>query len=254
LNLPVLSSWIEVISRKGFVVMPSIFDGTQVERMHSEINGVFSCGENETSAVRRRNGTMVAARNVLEWMPSAQTIWQVRLIVELLESVLGNEFGLVRALYFDKPPGQSWVLPWHKDMTIAVVNNELPSETFTHPTKKAGVPHVEAPVELLERMLTLRIFLDDVTEENGPLRVQPGSHRSGELFENTPSNAESVLGFAGDVLAMRPLLAHSSGHSHPDSTRHRRTLHLEFAADPALPDGYQWHRFIRAGERSDKAS
>jgi ectoine hydroxylase-related dioxygenase (phytanoyl-CoA dioxygenase family) len=250
LNSPLLSSWVEAIEQDGFVTMPAIFAEKQLERMRSEITAGFSDNGNEASAVRRRNGTMVAARNVLDWMPSASTVWQVSPILDLLRSVLGDRFGLVRALYFDKPPGQSWVLPWHKDMTIAVANNALPSNTFIHPTKKAGVPHVEAPVELLERMLTLRILLDDVTEENGPLRVQLGSHRTGESVESVASNVQLILGRAGDVLAMRPLLTHSSGHSHPESDRHRRTLHLEFAADRLLSDGYTWHHFIEVEERN----
>jgi hypothetical protein len=41
------------------------------------------------------------------------------------------------------------------------------------------------------------------------------------------------------------LLAHCSNKSHPDTTRHRRILHFEFAADEGLPEGYQWHDFVR---------
>ena len=83
-------------------------------------------------------------------------------------------------LYFDKPPGESWALPWHKDLAIAVRDNRLPSDHFARPTTKYGVPHVEAPAWLLERMLTARLHLDEVTDENGPLRVLPGSHRDGK--------------------------------------------------------------------------
>lgn len=245
---PSLPSWLKAIEENGFTVMPSIFDARQLEQMRSEITASFSNNENSASAVKRRNGTMVAARNVLEWMPSASTVWKVPPILELLKSVLGSDLGLVRALYFDKPPGQSWVLPWHKDMTIAVVDNQLASDSFTHPTIKAGVPHVEAPTGLLERMLTLRIFLDDVTPENGPLRVQSGSHRTSEWVESVAERVHFVLGQAGDVLAMRPLITHSSGHSDPDSKMHRRTLHLEFAADRQLSDGYAWHRFVGVNE------
>jgi hypothetical protein len=46
------------------------------------------------------------------------------------------------------------------------------------------------------------------------------------------------------VLLIRPLVAHCSGKSHPDTRRHRRILHLEFAASPHLPDGYAWHDFL----------
>src|SRR5205807_1126122 len=49
----------------------------------------------------------------------------------------------------------------------------------------------------------------------------------------------------GDVLLIRPLVAHCSNRSHPGTTRHRRILHLEFAARSDLPDGYEWHDFVR---------
>jgi ectoine hydroxylase-related dioxygenase (phytanoyl-CoA dioxygenase family) len=149
---------------------------------------------------------------------------------------LGGQAGLVRVLYFDKPPGQSWA----KDTAIAVRDNRLPSSIFAKPTTKAGVPHVEAPRPLLENMLALRIHLDDIIEENGPLKVIPGSHRGVETRAQ-----QTLLAAAGDVLAMRPLVSHCSNRSHPDTKRHRRILHLEFAGTEVLPDGYAWHDFWR---------
>jgi ectoine hydroxylase-related dioxygenase (phytanoyl-CoA dioxygenase family) len=131
-------------------------------------------------------------------------------------------------------------------MTIAVRDNRLPGTRFARPTTKAGVPHVEAPTEVLEEMLTARIHLDEVTDENGPLRVLPGSHCRGKSLDVADGSPRSVLAGRGDVLLMRPLLAHSSGHSHPETCRHRRILHLEFAARPELPDGYAWHTFLPA--------
>ena len=43
---------------------------------------------------------------------------------------------------------------------------------------------------------------------------------------------------------MRPLLAHCSNRSGRRHERHRRILHLEFAASAELPDGYEWHDFV----------
>jgi ectoine hydroxylase-related dioxygenase (phytanoyl-CoA dioxygenase family) len=114
---------------------------------------------------------------------------------------------------------------------------------------KAGVPHVEAPDEVLQHMLTLRIHLDDATEENGPLVVLPGSHTSRDAPATRP--AVAILAAAGDVLAMRPLLAHCSGASRASS--HRRVIHLEFAGSRELPDGYAWHDFI-AGDAASEAA
>ncbi len=141
-------------------------------------------------------------------------------------------------------------MPWHKDLTIAVRDNRLPSSHFAKPTRKAGVPHVEAPRAVLESMLTVRIHLDDATMENGPLKVVPGSHRTGKALALDLAPSACVLAQRGDVLLMRPLLAHCSGKSHPDTERHRRILHLEFAVSPELPDGYAWHDFIPGEPRS----
>ena len=97
--------------------------------------------------------------------------------------------------------------------------------------------------ELLQRMLTLRLHLDDVDQENGALEVIPGSHQwTGCMAEGIESKVR-IDARAGDVLAMRPLIQHSSAASDPQTRRHRRIVHLEFAADPQLPSGYQWHRF-----------
>jgi ectoine hydroxylase-related dioxygenase (phytanoyl-CoA dioxygenase family) len=88
-------------------------------------------------------------------------------------------------------------------------------------------------------MLTLRLHLDDMTEENGPLKVLPGSHRGGA--ERSPV---TILGHRGDVLLMRPLLSHASNKSHENTTQHRRILHFEFSGIEELPDGFAWHDFM----------
>jgi ectoine hydroxylase-related dioxygenase (phytanoyl-CoA dioxygenase family) len=147
---------------------------------------------------------------------------------------------MVRILFFDKPPEWNWALPWHQDTTIAVAEHR-PSERFTKPTVKSGVPHVEAPTGLLERMLSARLHLDPMDDENGPLRVRIGSHLGGK--ELREGGEWTVHAAAGDVLLMRPLLAHSSKKSLPGTTRHRRILHFEFAADPTPGDGFAWRQF-----------
>ena len=94
-------------------------------------------------------------------------------------------------------------------------------------------------------MLTARLHLDEVTPENGPIRVLPGSHRVGKE-PGAGEAAVSIICDRGDVLLMRPLLSHASGHSRA-TDRHRRILHLEFSAVRDLPDRYEWHTFIAAG-------
>jgi ectoine hydroxylase-related dioxygenase (phytanoyl-CoA dioxygenase family) len=90
-------------------------------------------------------------------------------------------------------------------------------------------------------MLTLRIHLDAMTADNGPLSVVPGSHFSAGDEQTPPIEIHAA---AGDVLAMRPLLTHSSSLPRPGAGS-RRVIHLELAPSEELPDGYAWHAFHR---------
>lgn len=215
----VCTSIVEQISDAGFAVVESVFKIGECRRIASELQLAVAACDDERTSLRRANGVIYGARNLLALFPPATTLWRTPPLVDLLVAVLGPQFGLVRGLYFDKPPDSTWSLPWHQDLTIAVHDHSLPSETFRNRTMKAGVPHVEAPDEVLQQMLMLRIHLDEVTEENGPLQVLPSTHISRSAAALRPP--VSILAAAGDVLAMRPLLSHSSGVSHPGTNRHR---------------------------------
>lgn len=231
------------IEHDGFASLPGVFPPDKVDTIVRALTESLEDPAGE-GTIRTEGGGVYAARNVLTLWPDAATVWRQHPLPEVLTTILGPAFGLVRVLFFDKPPDQTWALPWHKDLTIAVRNNRLPSSGFRAPTCKAGVPHVEAPQKVLQSMLTVRIHLDEITEENGPLQVIPGSHRTGKELVLGPILPRLVLSNRGDVLLMRPLLAHCSGRSHAATRRHRRILHLEFAAWPSLPDGYEWNHYI----------
>ena len=229
----------------GFELIESVFTHSECEDIRRQLD-VRMQEDKDQFNVRQSRGTVFAARNILEICPEVLQWWSKPVLQQLLGNVLGTEFGLVRVLYFDKPSDRSWSLPFHKDMTIAVKDNSLPSKCFSKPTTKAGVQHVEASPQLLENMLTLRIHLDRVTNDNGPLQVIPGSHKNGKQSQASSLTPAKILCDAGDVLAMRPLISHGSAHSNPEKKMHRRILHLEFCGTRELPDGFEWHTFESA--------
>ena len=108
---------------------------------------------------------------------------------------------------------------------------------------KADVLHVQPPAAILEHMLTVRLHLDHCGEENGALRVLPGSHTRGKipqkeisaLRESLPEEV-CVVGLGGALL-MRPFLLHVSSPARVPG--HRHAVYLDFAS-VALPAGLQW--------------
>ena len=231
---------LHAIEHDGYAFFEHVFTPTEVGELVEALGHSFDIDD---ESVRSRAGVPYAARNVLDSCPELARLWRHPLLVRLVHEVLGPHAGLVRALYLDKSPEVSWAVPWHKDIVVPVRPGSEQSEVFSKPTDRAGVPHAEAPVNVLRRMLTLRIHLDDSGVDNGPLRVLPGSHQTGKDLVTEGYDSMPVYAHPGDVLALRPLLAHKSGHVKEGTTAHRRVLQLQFAASPDLPDGFEWVNF-----------
>jgi ectoine hydroxylase-related dioxygenase (phytanoyl-CoA dioxygenase family) len=181
-------------------------------------------------------------RNVLTVSPRARELLCASRVFELAGEFPGREPVLTRAILFDKKPGANWAVGWHQDVTIAVARRlDLPG--FSGWSVKEQVTHVQPPVEILERLLTIRVHLDDCMEDNGPLQVLPASHRQGRLSDEqiaqwSKGQPKTCVMAAGGALLMRPLLLHRSSPATEPSQR--RVLHLEFAGD-GLPGGLEWN-------------
>jgi ectoine hydroxylase-related dioxygenase (phytanoyl-CoA dioxygenase family) len=181
-------------------------------------------------------------RDALRLLPEANRIVRHPLIAEVACSVIGPGAFAVRGIVFDKTSDSNWRVPWHQDLTIAV-RGRTTTDGYGPWSTKAGIPHVQPPDEILEKMIAIRIHLDDCDPTNGPLRVLAGSHKGGRLSSRQVREApgryrEVVCALRrGGLVVMRPLLLHAS--SPAKAARHRRVLHLEFASGPLAP-GLEW--------------
>ncbi|MCP3098021.1 phytanoyl-CoA dioxygenase family protein [Myxococcus sp. K15C18031901] len=225
-------SFLQGLRLQGFALAPQAASPTLLEILERAFPPAIA-----PESTRRRGGQ----RNVLD-EPAGVTAARDTAIRGLARAVLGEDCFVARALLFDKTPDANWKVRWHQDLTIAVrERHEAPG--FGPWTHKEGVTHALAPTPLLTRMLALRIHLDPCGEENGPVKVLPGTHQQGKLTEADIAEHKSRVGAVaclacrGDVLAFHPLLLHAS--SPATKPGHRRVLHLEFAAE-ALPVGLEW--------------
>lgn len=214
------------LEQNGYAIIPRVFDDHERQKLISALGPVTGAG---------RRGLLSS--------PTVATLSHSDQLLDLIRPHLPTEPVPVRAIYFDKSPDANWLVSWHQDMTLAL-QHRAEANGFGPWSVKDGVPHVQPPVELLEKMLTIRLHLDDADETNGALRVLPGSHRLGRLSSEKIKQLRSQQSdflcalSAGDAMLMRPLLLHASGRS--SSERHRRVLHIEYAGF-ALPAELQWH-------------
>jgi hypothetical protein len=238
------TDWLEQLTEDGYTLVREVLSPTEVEEARQACAEALANPDAASSLLRSDDGRPpYGARNLLQLWPEVLTLIRKPPLAELLPHALGYSCGLVRGLYFDKPPGDSWALPWHRDSAVAVKSHGAIGR-FARPTLKAGVPHMDAPTDVLASMLTARVHLDAMTAANGPLLVLPGSHREAHGPYPTDSAGVALHCAPGDVLLMCPLLLHASAHCATGHGGHRRIIHLELASTPELSDGYEWHTFL----------
>lgn len=231
----------KAIAENGFALATQVLSAKSIE----SIIDVIATSQ-KSKFVKCRGNSMYAMRNLLQVVPEIQALVSQPPISALACAILGADANPVKAILFDKTAEANWKVAWHQDVTIAVKEKKS-VVGFSPWSEKAGIPHVQPPVEILENLLTLRIHLDDCDGENGALKVIPKSHLYGKLDFETINRFQQAgmhicMAKAGDVLLMRPLLLHSSSASIKPS--HRRVLHIEYSAI-ALPSGLEWFNTIR---------
>ncbi len=223
---------IQVLEKNGFTIIPAIIDTDQINKLISVVEPVL------------RDCPSAGIRNIVQKQPLIQALSESPQIMVLVNSILGVDAKLVRSIFFNKDSNINWAVSWHQDLSIAV-RQKADISGFYAWSKKDGILHVQPPTSIMEKMLTIRIHLDNTDESNGVLRVSPGSHQLGRIAANQTTIVAKKRGeiacnvVAGDALLFRPLLLHCSGKTR-SSSRPRRIIHLEYSS-ARLPSPLQWH-------------
>jgi hypothetical protein len=173
---------------------------------------------------------------------------------EALLSLIPAGLRPVRSILFDKTESENWPVLWHQDLTISVAEErQIPGYgPWSH---KDGSPHVRPPVSVLEKMVTIRLHLDETAATNGALRVIPQSHRNGRidtdaLRDFNKDGAVTCECSPGDALLMSPLILHSSRRS--ESPARRRVIHFEYARDEDLDASLRWFESATIRQRTKR--
>jgi len=216
---------LRTVDENGYAIAPSVLGRAKTVSIERALEGVRIAG--------------AGTRNLLELS------W-CRALVSDLRDALQLPGLAVQCTLFDKTPARNWLVPLHQDLGIPVRERVDNSELGVW-SEKEGRPFVRPPIELLEQLIAVRVHIDDCGEDNGPLRVVPGSHRHGRLgpeaarwFRDAVGEVSCPVG-RGGALVFKPLLLHASSKS--SSPRHRRVLHFLFGP-ASIGYGLRWQHAV----------
>jgi ectoine hydroxylase-related dioxygenase (phytanoyl-CoA dioxygenase family) len=186
----------------------------------------------EQSSLRR---SRAGIRHLLSHPAVAEIANDPRLL-GIAQQVLGYDAFPFRATLFNKNPEANWLITWHQD-TALPLREKYETPGWGPWSVKEGVIYSHAPAQTLEQVVALRLHLDDSTEENGPLRVFPDTHRQGVLSDQQVEaivagiEGISCLSPVGGIIVMRPLIIHASSKS---QSAIPRRVHVEYATHAAV--------------------
>ncbi len=216
----------EHFHRHGFAIVPAIIAAPECEAILQSI----------TPAERLSGSTRIAL----------QQPWCAALAGRLrqhpaLAPLLPENGVAVQCTYFEKSAARNWLVSIHQDLSIPVAER-VPAPELSGWSNKEGALFVQPPAAVLEQIVAVRLHLEDCGEADGPLRVEPGTHRRGRIGPEEAARAHSGAEVictveAGGAVVMRPLLLHASSKATGGSRR--RLLHFLFGPR-TLPYGLRW--------------
>ncbi|MFT3744876.1 MAG: phytanoyl-CoA dioxygenase family protein [Pyrinomonadaceae bacterium] len=212
----------------GFAIFENIFDESECDILISHLDN-----RAKRAGVRHLFGDQ-----------RVQAVATDRRLISIARDFLDAEPVPFKATLFDKSESSNWLVVWHQDKVLPIRSRT--SETGWGPwTVKEGVQFAQAPSWAMDEVIALRLHLDASTEVNGPLKVIPGSHSLGLIDQNevvryaNDSSHVTCMVSKGGVIAMKPLLIHSSSKS--TSPEPRRVLHIEYATRLRLTETIDSH-------------
>jgi ectoine hydroxylase-related dioxygenase (phytanoyl-CoA dioxygenase family) len=236
-------------AEQGFAVFPGVLVGTPLELLRRECDALVAREDArmdelgvDTIGISHR-GKRYFANECQRVSPELRSVLFSEAMAEVCRATLGADAYFFFDQYVVKGPEGGLPFSWHQDSGYVVGN---------------GGPPDHAPY------LTCWCPLDDTTEENGTVRLIPGSHKGGIIdhqrqpgtndLVGAPAGTEGVMveAKAGDVVAFSSLTLHATGANRTDKPR--RVYLAQYTPEVMLDPGTKHLRrnavaFLRHGER-----
>ena len=223
------------ISQKGFTIINDVFSEEEINQIIDVIDSIDTSKE-----TFRKSEDLFAIRQFLKEVPESHQFIFNDNIRKIINEIFGNNYFVVKSIYFDKPEKSNWYVSYHQDLTISV-DKKLDINGFGPWTTKQNQFAVQPPIDYLKNIFTIRIHLDNTDENNGALKVVPNSHRKEiyrpETIDWNVETEEICSVNKGGIMIMKPLILHGSNRT--TNNQKRRVIHIEFS-NMELPEEINW--------------
>ncbi len=223
------------LSADGFTIIDGVYSADDIRQIIHTIDNTDKSKSNFRKATE-----LFAIRQFLHEIPAIIKLIFTENLQSIIQNIFGTDYFVVKSIYFDKPITSNWYVSYHQDLTISV-NKKLNIENFGPWTVKQNQFAVQPPLHILQNNYTIRIHLDPANEDNGALKIIPGSHLNGitrpENIDWQQATEKTCTVSGGGIMIMKPLLLHSSGRT--TNGQKRRVIHIEFSNQP-LPLDLKW--------------
>jgi ectoine hydroxylase-related dioxygenase (phytanoyl-CoA dioxygenase family) len=227
------------LKNNGYTIIPDVFTNSECNEI---LNRIELADTNNNTF--RKSADLFAIRQFLKEVPATQSIILNNNLNNIIQELFGSDFFITKSIYFDKPAQSNWFVSYHQDLTIST-DKKLELQGYGPWTVKQNQFAVQPPLAILENNFTIRIHLDNTDENNGALKVIPGSHQKGiyrpETIDWNKETEDICKVNKGSIMIMRPLLLHSSGRT--INSDKRRVVHIEFS-NQELPAGLNWSEYL----------
>lgn len=223
----------------GFSIVNHIYSNNEINTIIETINkaDISKDSSNKTTE-------LFAIRQFLKEVPDTIKLIFNEKLKKIIREIIGDDYFVVKSIYFDKPTKSNWYVSYHQDLTISV-NQKHEIEGYKLWTNKQNQFAVQPPINVLENIVTLRIHLDDTDENNGALNVIPKSHCKKvyrpENIDWTKEIEVTAVVQQGGIMFMKPLILHSSKRT--TNEKNRRVIHIEMS-NQSLANPLDWSEKI----------
>ena len=215
ISQPDLLGRLRAIKEEGFAYLPGMLDEAQVSTVRRRINALnpieASFDKYLTEAANGRKE--ISINNVFNRDKYFLQFLDYPGVIDLAEALHGKDCHIIGMTAWVTGPGRPEQL-LHVDWQPL----SLPEDVMTD-------SRVQVPVYIT----TVHYYLNDLTEELGPTRIVPGSHRAGRPPNGEASwngvQEQSILCSAGDAFVFRSEIWHRGSANTSTGTRYLLQVH-----------------------------